>query len=106
MATRTAKQAKKTLQDLEQNAAAMMEELSKITSKIKDVTKEKVDEVSQDVVDQTNSQLEGLHERMQSLGIESKKIIKQIDEGVRSSPYVYILCALGLGFLLGKVLRS
>jgi ElaB/YqjD/DUF883 family membrane-anchored ribosome-binding protein len=53
-----------------------------------------------------NNQLDKVKKNLERLTRESEDMIKKLDKSVKSNPYVYILGAIGLGFLLGKAWRS
>ncbi len=97
---------KERVQTLQADAARMLDDLSVLSSKLKDVGKAKAEELGNEAVAQLNDQLKTLQEKLSSLSKDSEQVLAQVDKSVRASPYLYIVGALGLGVLLGKLLRS
>lgn len=94
------------VQTLQADAARMLDDLSVLSAKLKDVGKAKAEELSGEAVAELNDQLKALREKMSTLSQDSEQILAQIDKSVRANPYLYIAGALGVGLLLGKALRS
>ncbi len=94
------------VQTLQADAAKMLDDLSAISSRLKDAGKSKAEELSGEAVTQLNEQLKVLQEKLGSLSKDSGEVLAQIDKSVRANPYLYIAGALGVGLLLGKALRS
>ncbi len=97
---------KERVQTLQADAARMLDDLSELSAKLKDVGKAKAEELGNEAVAQWNEQLKTLQEKLSSLSKDSEQALAQVDKSVRANPYLYIIGALGLGLLLGKVLRS
>lgn len=94
------------VQTLQADAAKMLDDLSSISAKLKDVGKAKAEELSSEAVQQLHEQLKTLQDKLGTLSKDSGEVLAQIDKSVRANPYVYIAGALGVGLLLGKALRS
>ncbi len=94
------------VQAIEADAEKMMQDLSALSAKLKAVGKAKAEELSSDAVSALNDQLKTLQDKLGGLTKDSEQIIGQLDKSVRANPYLYIAGALGLGLLLGKILRS
>jgi ElaB/YqjD/DUF883 family membrane-anchored ribosome-binding protein len=86
---------KDTARGLEADAQRMMRELSELTAKLKAVGDHSLDEAGRAAVDGLGKQLE-----------ELKTGVAKLDKVVRANPWVFVLGALGLGWLLGKIRRS
>jgi ElaB/YqjD/DUF883 family membrane-anchored ribosome-binding protein len=90
---------------LEKDAATLMAELSRITEKLKTAAGAGAATAEAGAAALAD-ELKALESRISLLSAESKKALTQLDQSVRTNPYLYILGALGLGFLLGKARRS
>lgn len=97
---------KERVQTLQADAAKMLEDLSSLSNRLKEVGKAKAEDLGNEAVSQLNEQLKVLQEKMGSLSKDSEQLLSQIDKSVKANPYLYIAGALGLGIILGKVLRS
>lgn len=97
---------KERVQTLQADAAKMLDDLSTISAKLKDVGKQKAEELSSEAVAQLQEQLKTLQEKLGTLSKDSEQVLQAIDKSVRANPYLYIAGALGVGILVGKALRS
>jgi ElaB/YqjD/DUF883 family membrane-anchored ribosome-binding protein len=88
---------------LRKDAAQMVQDLSELTGKLAETGKDFTGEIKDDLVQQLDKQLQELSTRMKSLGDEVKADSQKVDQHLREHPYGYILGAVGLGFLLGKI---
>jgi ElaB/YqjD/DUF883 family membrane-anchored ribosome-binding protein len=86
---------KDTARGLEADAQRMMRELGELTAKLKTLGDHSLDEASRAAADGLGKQLE-----------ELKAGVAKLDKAVRANPWVFVLGALGLGWLLGKIRRS
>lgn len=93
-------------QSLEADAAKMMKELDGLVGKIKDLGKQKPDEIKDAAVNALNEQMKALQDKLGALTKEHQETLDKIDKSVRANPYLFILGALGLGLLVGKAMRS
>lgn len=96
------------VQGIEHEARKLKGDLEDLLNKIKNIScndgaKNKISEES---TRQLNHQLELVKKNIERLSHESEETIKKLDKSVKNNPYVYILGAIGLGFLLGKAWRS
>jgi ElaB/YqjD/DUF883 family membrane-anchored ribosome-binding protein len=94
------------VQTLQADAARMLDDLSALSAKLKEAGKTKAEELGGDALAQLNEQLKTLQDKIGTLSKDSEQVLAQIDKSVRANPYLYIAGALGVGFLLGKALRS
>lgn len=90
---------------LKSDAAKVMDELGLLTRRLAEVGKMKASELGGETVSDLAAQLEMIKGRMAALAGDSRQTIGDLDKSVRTNPYIYILCALGLGMLLGKARR-
>jgi len=90
---------------LKDDASKMMDELADLSKKLGEVGKAKAGEIGAEAVGDIKEHMEMLQKRLASLSKEGRTAIAQLDESVRANPYVYIIAALGLGWLLGKARR-
>jgi ElaB/YqjD/DUF883 family membrane-anchored ribosome-binding protein len=90
---------------LREDAAKVMDELGELSKRLAQVGKSKAEELGGDAVADLAKQLETLRSRVTTLTGEGKATLAELDKSVRANPYVYIMCALGLGMLLGKARR-
>ena len=91
---------------LQQDASRVLKEISELSSRLREVGKEKLSEVSDDTVSLLKNQLSALQKQASNISEDSKELFASIDKSVRANPYTFIIGALGLGFLLGKLFRS
>jgi ElaB/YqjD/DUF883 family membrane-anchored ribosome-binding protein len=91
---------------LQADAAKMLDDLSSLSAKLKEVGKAKAEELGGEAITQLNDQLKILQEKLGTLSKDSEQLLAQVDKSVKAHPYVYIAGALGLGIILGKALRS
>ncbi len=90
---------------LKEDASKVLDELGELTRRLGQVGKAKAGELGSETVADLARQLESLRTRVTSLTGEGKATLAELDRSVRANPYVYIMCALGLGMLLGKSRR-
>jgi len=95
------------IQRLIDDAALMMDELASLSRKLGDLGQANgAGGNGHDVVGDLQEHFRAFSERMRGFSQESRKTVIGLDDNIRTNPYVFILCALGLGFLLGKAMRS
>jgi ElaB/YqjD/DUF883 family membrane-anchored ribosome-binding protein len=88
---------------LRKDAAQMVQDLTELTEKLAVSGKDYTKEVKEEVLQRIDTQMHELSSRMKELGDDIKAGSAKVDLHVKSHPYAYILGAVGLGFLLGKV---
>ncbi len=88
---------------LRKDAAQMVQDLSELTGKLAESGKEYSSGVKDELVEQVDKQLRELSIRMKALSEEVKAGSLKVDKHLKEHPYGYILGAVGLGFLLGKI---
>lgn len=91
---------------LQQDASRVLKEISELSARLREVGKEKISEVSEDTVSLLKNQLSALQAQASNISEESKELLAKLDKNVRTNPYTYIIAALGIGVLLGKLFRS
>lgn len=94
------------VKSLQKDASRVLQEISDLSSKLREVGASKLEEVSSETVAILQRQLAELEAKTAGLNIEGRKILGNLDKSVKANPYLYILGALGLGLLLGKSIRS
>lgn len=94
------------MESLQEDASRVLREITDLSAKLRDVGKSKLTEVSDDTIDMLRQSLAELEEKASTLRGESKRLLGDIDDRVRANPYLFILGALGLGVLLGKLMGS
>lgn len=90
---------------LKDDAAKVMDELGDLSRRLGQLGKSKAEELGGETVADLARQLEAIRGRVTSLTGEGKATLAELDRNVRANPYVFIMCALGLGLLLGKARR-
>jgi hypothetical protein len=94
----------------------MMEELSELTRRLAHLSKTAAEPSpdgvtgeptgpSDEQIDSLAVEFQHLQQRLASLASEGRRAATQVDANIRQNPYLYLLGALGLGFLLGKAKR-
>lgn len=97
---------KERVETLQADAAKMLDDLSSLSAKLKAVGQAQAEEFGDDIIAQVHDQLKTLQDKLGSLTKDSEQLLSAVDKNVRANPYLYIAGALGLGVLLGKLLRS
>lgn len=90
---------------LKDDTSKVLDDISSLSHTIAKFGATKAEDLSEDAVAALQKQLAAIRNRVSDIADESSKAFAQLDKNVRANPYVFILCALGLGFLLGKVRR-
>lgn len=91
---------------LQEDATRVLREISDLSAKLRAIGKEKMTEVSDETVTLLKQSLADLEEKAATLNLESRKMLEGLDKKVRANPYMFILGALGIGVLLGKLMGS
>ena len=94
------------LRSLEADASRVMKDLSDLSAKLRETASSGAGAFDEKTVTDLSERLAGLQQRASSIASEGQKTLASIDKSVRANPYLWILGALGLGVLLGKVTRS
>jgi len=94
------------LKGLEADASKMINELNGLVGKIKELGAGSASDAKDAATEALTEQFKALQKKLGDLTEEHKDTIAKVDKSVRANPYLFILGALGLGFLLGKVMRS
>ena len=98
--------AKDSISALKGDAEQMAKDLSELTAAIGQIGKEGGERLTEELVKKLEDQLDAVTTRISSLRSEIKVGAEKVDQHVKNNPYLYLLGAAGLGFLLGKILPS
>ena len=98
--------AKDSINALKTDAEQMAKDLSELTSAIASIGRESTERLSEEVVKRLEDQLDAVTTRIAALRGQVYEGAEKVDAHVKSNPYLYLLGAAGLGFLLGKILPS
>lgn len=98
--------AKDSISALKGDAEQMARDLSELTAAITEIGREGSDRLSEEVVKRLEDQLDAVTTRIGALRGQVNLGAEKVDQHVKSNPYIYLLGAAGLGFLLGKTLPS
>ena len=91
---------------LKGDAEQVAKELSDLTKSIGDLTKDESHRLSEELIKKFEDQLDVISARMADLRKQVNKGAAKVDTNIKENPYMYILGAIGVGFLLGKILPS
>lgn len=91
---------------LQADAGKLMQELAGLSARLKAAGESAAGAAAGGDVSGASDQLNAIRERLSSLSADSQQTLQQLDRSVRANPYLWIIGALGLGWLLGKVTRS
>ena len=92
------------IESLKKDATQVMEDLTGLSRKLAEIGKSRSEEITQEVKSKLEDDLVRAKERLDVLNHEVQRVAKQMDKSVREKPYLYVLGALGLGAILGKLL--
>ncbi len=98
--------AKDSIQALKSDAEQMAKDLSELTSAIGSFGRDGSERLSEEIVKKLEDQLDAVTTRMTELRTQVSKGAEKVDSHVKANPYLYLIGAAGLGFLLGKTLPS
>jgi ElaB/YqjD/DUF883 family membrane-anchored ribosome-binding protein len=88
--------------DLRNEANKLVEDISRLGKVLVDVGESKSKEAKDDIDEFIADEFASLKKRLELISQKIASQAKSTDKHVHSNPYLYILGALGLGFLLGK----
>ena len=92
----------KEIETLKEDLVKITSDLSGLTSKYGKEGEEKVKEVADDVIGSLKQQLSFIRDKISEIAEENKERIKNVDAKIHEKPYLFLIFALALGFLLGK----
>ncbi len=91
---------------LESEAVKMMAELSDLSAKLRHAGQGTAAAPADGTLSTLFAEFQALQQRLQDLLPEGKSALRQLDRQVRTRPYLFVLGALALGYLVGKIRRS
>lgn len=99
-------QVKDSMTALKGDAEQMLKDLSEITAAIGSLGREGSERLSEEVVKRLEDQLDAVTTGISALRGQVSEGLETVDAHVKGNPYLYLIGAAGLGFLLGKMLPS
>ncbi len=88
---------------LRNEASKLVDDISRLGKVLADVGESKSQEAKDDINEFITEEFASLKQRLEQISQKLAAQAKSTDQHVRTNPYLYILGALGLGFLLGKL---
>ena len=92
----------KEIETVKDDLVKITSDISGLTSKYAREGEEKVKEVADDVIGGIKQRLNFIQNKISEIAEENKERIKKVDTTIHEKPYLFLILALALGFLLGK----
>lgn len=86
------------------DAAQIADDLTQLTEDISELGTEKAKYLTEELVRRFEDQIDELSARLADLTKNAKVHAEQVDQHIKTNPYLYLLGAAGVGFFLGKTL--
>lgn len=93
------------LSGLEAEASKMMKDLDSLVGQLKELGQTAPGDLRDAATEALTAQFKVLQAKLGELTANHQETIAKVDRSVKAHPYLFILGALGLGVLLGKVMR-
>lgn len=102
MATKT--KAKSDFDALRDEASKVIDDLSQLGKVLGQIGEEKSKDAKEDLDAFFQTEIANIKKRLEGLSGKIGESAQTADKHVRANPYLYILGALGIGYILGKLL--
>lgn len=89
---------------IRQDASKLMEDVLKLSKSIRDAGLDQAEEVGSQVLESIQDQVTKLEPHRKRLWDKTEALGRAADSSVKSQPYSYIGGALGIGFIIGKLI--
>lgn len=90
---------------MKKDATRVIENLSTLSSHLTEVTKNEVGEISGEAFAKITDQIQNYRETIDGIKENVQRSFKTVDKSVKSNPYPFIIGSVGLGYVMGKLLR-
>jgi len=91
---------------LKQDASRVMDDITKLSRQLKDVSFDKAEDASEEIRKKLKHELGVLRKRMDRMNQQMKTYGRQVDVHVREHPYAFLAGALSIGFLLARFMTG
>ena len=98
------KDRKEKLQDVQADVAQVVEDIAGIVDSLVDIGKAEVSDRAKLFEHEVEEKVAAFKEKLGSTQEKSTEAFDEVETYVRENPLLSVLCALGVGFLLGKLL--
>lgn len=92
------------IEELKTDASKVLTDISKLSRSIPEAGKASAVGLSQDAMKTVEASIAEIQGRLTELSDQLGKQVKKADKNVHENPYLYMAGAVGVGFLLGKLL--
>ncbi len=93
------------IQNLREDASRVVKDLSNLSQRASEIGKERTSAVVGAVRDQIEEEVSMLKDRVETLNVAMKKMLGEADMGIKKYPYAFIVGGVGLGLLVGRLLK-
>ena len=90
---------------LKNDASQVMQNLSNLSSHLKDVTKNGMTQLTESALEKINEEMAGYRKKLNVVKKSAQSTMMTVDKKVKSNPYPYLIGSLGIGFALGKLIQ-
>lgn len=91
------------IEDLKKDASQVVENLADLSKRLASVGKSKTEEMSKELAVRFEDDVEKLKKQVEVLNRDASKLAKRLGGHVRKNPYLYVVGALAMGALVGKL---
>lgn len=93
------------IEAMKKDASKVMENLSTLSSHISEAAKNEVNDITGDALQKISTEIAGYRETLDDIKQNVQRTLKSVDKSVKSNPYPFIVGSVGLGYVVGKLLR-
>lgn len=91
------------IEDLKKDATQVVENLADLSKKLAAAGKNKTEDLSKELSVRFEDDIERLKKHIEVLNRDASKLAKQVHGHVRKNPFLYVVGALAVGALVGKL---
>lgn len=94
------------IDSMKNDATKVIENLSTLSAQLTEVTKNEVEGMATDAYEKISHEIAAYRETLDGIKKNVQARLQTVDQTVKSNPYPFLLGSVGLGFIIGKLIRS
>ena len=93
------------IDSMKKDASKVIENLSNLSAHLTEVTKNEVGDIADDAFEKISHEIAGYRDTLDGIRKNVQSTLKSVDKSVKSNPYPFLVGSVGLGYVMGKLLR-
>lgn len=93
------------IDSMKKDATKVIENLSTLSTHLTEVTKNEVGDFASEAYNKISHEVAGYRDTLNSIKINVQRRLKDVDKSVKTNPYPFLVGSVGIGYIMGKLLR-